>query len=138
MRYFRKHSFYKMISQLFFMFDALGHRLSRKLRGFSETDYRGDVQCSRAPASFLSAAVYKRAYLYAFSYIQYAYSLGSVKLMSACGKHIYIHFFNVYRYMPVRLNRVGMEQNPVFTGYLSDLLNRLERSYLVVRHHDTY
>ena len=80
--------------------------------------------------------MHKGADLHPFSDIKEADSLRTVQLMSACAEHIDVKFLHIDGNMSVGLNRICMEQDPLFFGNSAYLLYGLYGSDLIIGKHN--
>ena len=89
-------------------------------------------------AALLPATKNKRLHLCLFTNVQKAAALRSVQLMSADGKQVNVLLLRVDRKLAIGLNRINMKKNVriVLFDYLPGLCDRLDRSDLIVHHHD--
>ena len=89
-------------------------------------------------ATLLPATKNERLHLCLFTDIQKAAALRSVQLMSADGKQVNVLLLRVDRKLAIGLNRINMEKNVriVLFDHLPGLCDRLDRSNLIVHHHD--
>ena len=68
--------------------------------------------------------------------VERAHALGAVDQVSGARQEIDSRRFDVHRNLPDRLRRVGVEDDPLVLGQLSNRRHVLDRADLVVREHD--
>ncbi len=77
----------------------------------------------------------KRTDLHAGTDIQKSDPLGTVQLMPAGAEHIDVVRIHIDGYMGIGLDRVGVEQDPIFLSQLPDRLDRLHGADLIIGEH---
>ena len=111
------------------------HPAGRQLDGGTQADDPGHVLRGGPPPSFLSPAVHEVVDPDTLPDVEGADALGSVKLMGRKGQEIDVHGLHVDGDMGHSLNRVRMEQDPLFPAEGADLRHGLQRPDLVVGEH---
>ena len=126
----------QIIPQHPFLLRPLFHMLMRPSGCSGHPHDPGHILRAGTPASLLLPAVDKRTDSRLFPYIKKPRALRPVKFVRTGRKQVDMIFLHRQRQMPIRLHRIGVEQNTMCRRDLPDLLHRLDRPHLVVgRHH---
>ena len=110
--------------------------LHRQLRSLAQRDNSRNILRSGAPRTFMPPAVKQRLKMRSLAHVKRAHALRRVHLVAGNRKRITANPLHINRNLARGLHRVRMKIDVGLRRNLSDLLDRLQHSGLVVRHHD--
>ena len=133
-----QHAQNQVISQLSFFLRTFFHRLHRQLCGCAIADDTRNILCTGTAFSLLRSAVYKGLDLHTFANIEETDSFRSMQLVSAGTEHVNMQFIHIDGHLSKSLHRIGVEQNSMFMGNLTNLPDGLDGTDLIIGKHYRY
>src|SRR5713101_6673724 len=124
----------KLLSQLQDTLRLLDHLQARQLGGFAEADNRRHIESARPEPALVATPINQRRQMHSglASYVQGADSLGAINFVGADGHQIGLHFIELEGDFSQPLNRIAVEESPLFTTNLADRARRMNRSDFVI------